>query len=335
MHSLRHRVLKYLLGPMILGACLGGAWAATASATTQITLGVNAEEIDTNTASALESFGSTAGVMPRIAMWYQDWTESWSTALINPKFVNPTTQLGAVPMITWQPDLDTGNPTNQPAYTPADIAAGRYDAFIRRAALETAAYKKPVFIRLAPEMNGSWFPWGAKINGNTPASYISMWRHVVSIFRSVGATNAKWVWSPNVNCSGTCPFPAYYPGNSWVDWVALDGYNYASVDKTAWMSFEQLFQKSYDILAGMTSKPMMIAETSSTELGGDKAAWIESIPHVITTVMPRVRALIWFDRVKETDWRINSSAASLAAFRNVAQSGFFSAPLSSLLESGT
>jgi hypothetical protein len=50
--------------------------------------------------------------------------------------------------------------------------------------------------------------------------------------------------------------------------------------------------------------------------------------------MPRVLALVWFDRVKETDWRVNSSPASLAAFRKAVQSGFFSAPLSSLLESG-
>jgi hypothetical protein len=32
---------------------------------------------------------------------------------------------------------------------------------------------------------------------------------------------------------------------------------------------------------------------------------------------PDVRALVWFDANKETDWRIDSSAASLAAFRGV------------------
>ncbi len=32
---------------------------------------------------------------------------------------------------------------------------------------------------------------------------------------------------------------------------------------------------------------------------------------------PRVRAVIWFHGVRTQDWRVNSSPASLAAFRDV------------------
>jgi hypothetical protein len=184
MHPLRRKALMRslalrVLAPVIVCVCVSCAWVATASAASQIALGVNTEEINTKTAFSLESFGSTVGVMPHIAMWYQDWTESWSTALIDPKFVDPTAELGAVPMITWQPDLDTGNPENQPAYTPAIIADGRYDAFIRRAAVETAAYKKPVLIRLAPEMNGS----------STAAARVPL-PHIIQA--TAGWTGSRW-----------------------------------------------------------------------------------------------------------------------------------------------
>jgi hypothetical protein len=78
---------------------------------------------------------------------------------------------------------------------------------------------------------------------------------------------------------------------------------------------------------------MMIAETSSAEDGGSKAEWIESIPQSISTTMPRIRALTWFDRLtSENDWRMGSSRSALAAFRNVASSGFFSGSLSPLLK---
>jgi len=33
-----------------------------------------------------------------------------------------------------------------------------------------------------------------------------------------------------------------------------------------------------------------------------------------------VRAVVWFQRNKETDWRVNSSATALAAFQALAQS---------------
>jgi hypothetical protein len=32
---------------------------------------------------------------------------------------------------------------------------------------------------------------------------------------------------------------------------------------------------------------------------------------------PKVRAVVWFHANKETDWRVNSSAASLSAFRSI------------------
>ena len=73
-------------------------------------------------------------------------------------------------------------------------------------------------------MNGNWNSWGTR-PGNSSADYVAMWRHVVSIFRAAGASNVRWVWSPNIYASRsttTRPFAAYYPGNAWVDDVGLD-----------------------------------------------------------------------------------------------------------------
>jgi beta-mannanase len=304
---------------------------ATAQAASPIALGVNTPGINTSTGASLDEFSALVGTMPKIAMWYQDWDEQWSTALLNPRFTSPVTERGATPMVTWEPFLSAEEDSHQPAYALSVIASGRYDRYIWRAARETAAYKKPVFIRLAEEMNGSWSSWGAGVDGNTPQSFIAMWRHVVSIFRLAGASNARWVWSPNVRDTDARAFQQYFPGNAWVDDVGLDGYNFGS-SISYWQSFSALFQKSYTELASLTNKPMMIAETASAEQGGSKAEWIESIPRVIASSMPRVRALVWFDRQKEADWRVESSSASLSAFRNTVQSGFFSGGIAPLLE---
>ncbi len=301
-------------------------------------LGANTMGMTEDTAGAIDRFAAAAGRMPRILMSYRDWNEGWSTALVEPRFIDPVVARGAVPMITWLPRLDSGDPILQPAYAPAAIAAGAHDLYIARAAREAAAFGRPLLLRLAHEMNGSWSSWGEGVNGNTPAAYVAMWRHVVAIFRAAGATNVRWVWSPNVlgpssslASAAVAPFQPFYPGDRWVDFVGLDGYNWGALRGAGWHGFASLFGSSYDALVRLADKPVMIAETASAEAGGSKAAWIRSIPSVLRKRMPRVRALIWFDRAKETDWQVASSPAAREAFRAVANSLLLSGTPSDLL----
>jgi beta-mannanase len=132
----------------------------------------------------------------------------------------------------------------------------------------------------------------------------------------------RWVWSPNVANGNTTPFSKVYPGDAYVDWVALDGYNWGKTQSwSSWMSFTNVFGPSYSALTRMTNKPVMIAEVGSAEAGGNKAAWIrQSFLQEIPSKFPKVRAVVWFDVNKETDWRVNSSSAALAAFKGVAAS---------------
>ncbi len=312
--------------------------ARACAAAPPVVLGVNTTGMYQNMGKALDEFAARVGRMPKIAMYYQNWYEGWGTALIDRSLLDPILARGAIPMITWLPRLETGDPVNQPAYSLAAIAAGVYDPYIERAAREAAEFHHRLLLRFAHEMNGPWSPWGAGVDGNTPADYVAMWRHVVAIFRAAGATNVRWVWSPNVysidpftNSGSPVPFQPFYPGNRWVDFVALDGYNSGTLSWPNWRSFISVFRNSYDAITQLTDKPMMIAETASTELGGDKAKWIRAIPHVLRIYLPAVRALIWFNR--EPDWKVSSSPASLHAFRAVAQSALFSGSASSLVSS--
>jgi Glycosyl hydrolase family 26 len=279
-----------------------------------VSLGVNLPQ---TSAGALDQFARLVGIKPKILMWYQ----GWDAALVQAQLLTPIVKAGAIPMITWDPTDDgSGIPLE-------GIATGRYDSYIESSAAAAKAWGGPLLIRFAHEMNLPGAAFGPGRDGNTPSIFVAAWRHVVDIFRTEGATNVQWVWSPNVYCSGSCPFTAFYPGDAWVDWVALDGYNYALLDDVDWMSFAQIFRASYAILARLTSKPMMIAETGSTDEGGSKAAWITGIGSALRVDLPRVRAIVWFDRVKEADWRVNSSPQALAAFRGLVSSPPFSRPV--------
>jgi beta-mannanase len=297
---------------------------ASAEARSPVALGFNAATITVHPAGTIERFESEAGARPSIAMYYQDWDPNWSTALVDPKTVDPIYAHGAVPMISWTPFRTTHDLRDQPAYRLRRIVAGAFDPYIRRAAREAAALEKPLLVNLAPEMNGSWFSYGAGVAGNTPREFKEMWRHVVRIFRRAGADDVRWVWSPNIYGNNTVhPFAPFYPGEDWVDVVGLDGYNWGHSRKTAWQSFGELFDSNYTAMTSMTAKPMIISETASAERGGSKARWIHDMRQTIERRMPRIRAVVWFDRFKERNWAINSSPRALLAFREMVSSPLF------------
>ena len=99
-----------------------------------------------------------------------------------------------------------------------------------------------------------------------------------------------------------------------MDWLAIDGYNFDGN-----LSPTDVFANTYDQVAALSaSKPMMIPETASTEYPG-KRNWITTLyTDAIPNRMPRVKAVAWFDLLKERDWRVNSSQAALDAYRAVA-----------------
>jgi beta-mannanase len=182
-------------------------------------------------------------------------------------------------------------------------------------------------------MNGHWFPWGLGVNGNTAADFIAAWRHIVTVFRAEGATNVRWVWSPNEMDSGVPSFQQLYPGDAYVNWVAIDGYNFGSTTNNVWQSFTQVFSQSYTAMVGLTSKPMMVAETGSVEQGGSKAAWITSaLQSELPNHFPRIRALVWFDKdYQGYNWQVDSSSSSLSAFRTAVDSSLYSLSGASLM----
>ena len=265
-------------------------------------------------AGTLDSYAQMVGRNPDIVMDYSNITEP---LLTNTEISNLSSR-GETPLITWQL-FKSGY--SGPTIPLGEIAAGRYDSYLRSAA--TLAKGMPfneVLIRFAHEMNGDWYGWSGD-----PSDYVAAWRHVVTIFREEGATNVKFVWAPNVD-NGSYPFAAYFPGDSYVDYVGLDGYNWgtAGVGVNKWQTFSQVFSSSYQQLTQMSSKPVIITETSSSEIGGSKAAWIrEAFLHTIPQQFPRVTAVVWFDRSQEEDWRIDSSQSSLAAYREVVASTLY------------
>ncbi len=259
----------------------------------------------------LAQLTSELGTRPAAVAFYV----AWSTGGDFPAgAVGQVAATGATPELTWEP-WDPSAGTNQPAYRLDRITAGDFDAYLSRWAQEIKAYGGPLVVRLAHEMNGNWYPWSEQVNGNGAGDYVAAWRHVVSIFRQAKVTNVTWKWSPNVPYTGSTSLRSEYPGASYVDKVALDGYNWSNLSPgSTWTSFADIFGPGIRQLRRLSTKPVYIGEVGCPEVGGDKAAWVDDM-FAWLAGHPEVRGLTWFDFNKETDWRIDSSAATLAAFQ--------------------
>lgn len=199
-----------------------------------------------------------------------------------------------------------------------NIANGVYDRSLRKWANEAGSWGYPFLLRFDFEMNGQWFPWGTRPkNRNTPADFVAAWRHVHSIFTAAGATNARWVWCPNIDpYHEMSSLARLYPGDSYVDWTCLDGYNFGK----PWTSFARLFGGSYrQVMRFAPTKPMLIGEVASTRQGGNKARWIRSMFRALATRFTNIDGLVWFDKWAledghRLDWPIELSKSASVAF---------------------
>ena len=226
---------------------------------------------------------------------------------------------GSIPFFSWASD-STPTSVNEPNFQLSDVIEGRYDPYIKEFAEAAREWGHPFFLRFNWEMNGNWFPWSEGVNGNKAGEYVAAWRHVHDIFSSVGASNVSWVWCPNVDPEAHLQnLSELYPGNEYVNWTGLDGYNWGTnpVSPKGWISFDKLYGAAYQAITEEVApaKPMVIAEMGSTEDGGSKAAWISEALREVPANYPKIRGLIWFEKSEGgMDWPIESSTTATNAF---------------------
>jgi len=187
-------------------------------------------------------------------------------------------------------------------------------------------------------------------NSNPPRYYApeifkAAYRRVVDRVRARGANNVVWVFHV-MNYSmpqamGTT-YPAamewnkmgqYYPGSKYVDWLGMSVYGQQYLDDN-WSPFEPLLDWPYTEITQIDpTKPVMLAEWGIGEFPqfGSKSGFIEEAFRIMKRY-PKLKAAVfwnerWQNEPSENDdgtyqdggysnLRVNSSPASLAAYRN-------------------
>lgn len=144
-----------------------------------------------------------------------------------------------------------------------------------------AEYDVPVLLRPYHEMNGDWFWWG----GKTPSSYRQLWQIMYNyLVNTRGLHNLIFVWSPSSWTPNGSDVPwNYYPGDAFVDIVAVDDYNPAYGSGAATPETSDFTNIYYTGLQNYT-KPRMLAETYRVPVAANGTNALAASPWVIWTV---------------------------------------------------
>ncbi len=258
---------------------------------------------------------------PHYIMFYRDLGRVYPKGPIDAIRSQNATAIVSLELWSWHGKRKT-------SYLPL-IIEGNYDDFFRQWATDAKSHGQRILFRFGFEFNGDWFSWSLK-----PQDYVKAWKRVHHIFQDVGATKVEWVWSPNVvSCPNTDDnnMHLYYPGNEFVDWVGVDGYNFGEHHDQwhQWQSFDEVFGDTLKQFSDRyPSKPIILSEFGCAPgKPKQRSDWIHDAFDKINR-NAQIKAAIWFNldkrREGEPNWRIDVWPESLQAFNKT-----FAAPLSS------
>jgi hypothetical protein len=222
---------------------------------------------------------------------------------------------GRLPVLSIRPQRKDGS-----TLTWASLAAGSHDAAIRDQADAIGALSVPILLTLHHEPD--------QIMHGTAAEFVAAWRHYVTVFRERGVTNVAWNWIMTPSSFRTPPIgpgaDALYPGDDFVDWIALDPYNWNGCmpnGPTTWRPLREMLTP-FATWAEPHGKPLMLAEWASAEDPAQptrKAEWFAEAA-VTLQDFPKVKAVSYYEGVGKCPWWSGSTVPSKDAFLDLASS---------------
>ncbi len=233
---------------------------------------------------------------------------------------------GALPHIAWEPNNG--------------LDEVRDDVYLHRWAQAAAEAQKPILLRFASEMNGTWMPY----SGN-PDEYVRKWRLVYTTIKSE-APNVIMVWCPFATPRRTIPL--YYPGDEYVDWVGVNIYAvlYHDGDISRPSQRDLIDDLHYVYSLYGARKPIAICEYGATHYcrasqqfsSSFAAASIEQVYQAIREQFPGVVFVNWFsvdaasDGLAYNDYAVTTDNLVLSSYRQAIDEQYFLSQLPASLQ---
>jgi mannan endo-1,4-beta-mannosidase len=241
---------------------------------------------------------------------------------------------GSIPSISWNPTdmyLDTENGVYD-AYL-VGFAQEMKRFLSGPDGVYGTADDRRAYLRLAWEMNGDWFRWMPARDGDDEkaggqqlplgpqscsqlaakeVAFVASWRHVHDVIVGQGLDSTRLAWDFSVNAGdadtngcddwnptrGVGLMEHLFPGDAYVDWVGIDGYNWGGGSSPA-----QVFGTTASRLRAISSRPLAVDEVGTWDNATyPKAQWINDYFAYLSA--NGFRKSTWFNIDKEHPWGV-------------------------------
>lgn len=248
---------------------------------------------DPTDSKAVAKFATLAGKKPNLITIYAAFGDGFAASEVREAYAQ-----NALAIIRWEP-FDAKL---------QDIAAGKQDKYVKAYAKAVRTLNLPIALTFAHEMNGDWYPWGR--TKATSKDFVAAWRHLHQVFQQAGATNVIWTWTPNViNPAPNTKLKPYYPGDSYVDWLGIDGYFTPHGANT----YTTLFGPTMEAMRTFSKKPFLIVETGAAP-DSDRPSWISNLADSVINDDDTI-GFVYFDKNGSAKWRIDDDSRAKSALR--------------------
>lgn len=279
--------------------------------------GVTGEEDDL-TLDDLRSYEAAVGKQAAWVYFSHNWYRSRLFPMETAAWIR---EAGSIPYIRLMLRSDAQQNHAEPVFTLESIAGGNFDADLRGWAAAARSFGTPIIVEFGTEANGEWFPWNAVWNGGEatdgfgspslpdgPERFRDAYRHIVDLFREEDVQNITWVFHVNNRDIPDEPWNRledYYPGDEWVDWLAVSIYGAQSPLDEEWPEFRELMDDVYPRLTALSeSKPIIVSEfaaSSGNSLGKQKD-WAEAaLTDMLALRWPRLIGFSWWNEAWQND----------------------------------
>ena len=284
----------------------------------------------------VRNFQYWLGKNQSVVVLFTDWCDGNSYNLFNHQIPN-IWNTGHIPLITWEM-----KPCGSATVTDITVRIGRngeFDAYIWSFGNQLKKWlsgpdgiygngdDRRVYLRPGHEMNGNWYPWSAAMGGSTPNDYIHAFQHTHNLMvNSMGLdlNHVQWVWCVNNADVGGFRAEEYWPGDQFVDWIGIDGYNFGTSQSwSTWVWPNQIFDEMFARVRALAPyKPLSINEYGSSTKSpwynpdiDSKTNWLRKMCDYIKD--HNVKMASYFNIEKETDWSVFGGANGNALWNNM------------------
>ena len=292
--------------------------------------GVTGEEDDI-TPGDLSSYESIVGKTAAWTYFSDNWYRSRAFPRATATWIRAA---GSVPFIRLML-LDSARRKPNKLFTLAHVVRGDFDTDLRAWGDAARDFGSPLIVEFGTEVNGSWFPWNGKWNGGAkkgPTLFVAAYRHIHDVIAGEGATDLTWVFHVNGDDEPGAKwnrFENYYPGDAYVDWVAVSAYGAQEPTERWCGSFRDSMDAAYPRLRAMApTKPVIVAELGVTSRNPlcNQADWAQAALADLTSFRwPTVIGFSWWNEqwqndnkpAHDTDMRVQDNPALAAVFQNL------------------